>query len=522
MTATPTCEPHVFNDIQTSARLFGGMPIAVFGIITNVINIVVFLDPEMRCSLVNYFLLVLSISDLLLLICNFLMLIFPVIASMSNSVVLHDSYPMILWYSYPVGLSTQTCGVYLTVLVSVHRSITLTELKLDAKYNIITKCIMYTLVMFVIPFITLIIVNWRIIVALKESTRMRNMHSSRKSNQSRILRNFRLLKNAKYSDIFGKFGRLNFNPLRNSPLLKTNGNSVRDRSVTLMLLAIVAIFLCCNCLAFCNNIYEIVNNARAHIEHNTTETGTQESVTLKDSAENQDVFDFSVELSNILISLNSSSSMFVYLIFSSKYRCIIKHWLGLEKRKRVNGVALTTAMVAQRALELSILPDELEARRNKNEKKDMTRRKNQKMIASESDLTIKDMRIVELENLKDEELVIARALGSVPLDHSTDLSPWNLRGILVYQVYVPNRQFPSVQDLKNMIFEERNKIDPVMFKISRTSLHYVSECNPLSVKNEVLGLRETSSLATNCISLLSLLVIAHVVPIAPAVLNVEA
>ncbi|EYB97029.1 hypothetical protein Y032_0144g2467 [Ancylostoma ceylanicum] len=428
----PPCEPHIFNDIQTNARLFGGMPIAIFGILTNTINIVVFLDQEMRCSLVNHFLLVLSISDLLLLLCNFFMLIFPVIASMSNSVALHDSFPLILWYAYPIGLSTQTCGVYLTVLVSVHRylgvcqpfrakrwvsgtpvkcaiigsivfsilinihtwlelsiaeclsaefnisvrSITLTALKSEETYNIITKCILYTLVMFVIPFVTLIIVNWRIIVALKQSTRMRNRLSSQKSTQSTsMINNFRLLKNAKYSELFGKFGRLGFNPLRSPGLSK--GGSVRDRSVTLMLLAIVAIFLCCNCLAFCNNIYEIVRDTRAHIENDSNST---QSMLTKDADaslldRSQDIFDFSVELSNILISLNSSSSIFVYLVFSSKYRSIIKHCLGLEKRKKINGVAITTAMVAQRALELSFLPDEAEARRVKREGEERQYRK---------------------------------------------------------------------------------------------------------------------------------------------------
>ncbi|CAD6193725.1 unnamed protein product [Caenorhabditis auriculariae] len=416
----PTCEPSVFNEIQMTSRLYGGMPIAIFGFLTNVINVVVFCDPEMRCSLVNHFLLVLSISDLLLLVCNFFMLIFPVISSMSNNVALHDYYPLFLWYSYPVGLSTQTCGVYLTVLVSVHRylgvchpfrakrwvsgtpvkcaiigsvifsilinlhtwleldvfkcyspifhdtirSIKLTKLKNDASYNIITKCILYTLVMFVVPFITLIIVNWRIVVALKASTRMRNAHSSKKNTQSRLISNFRLLRDAKYSELFGKFGRLKFNPLKTPSLLKTNGNSLRDRSVTLMLLAIVAIFLCCNCLAFCNNIYEIVRGAAAHV----ASTNSTVSLQADDAAEEllrEQHFDLSVEISNLLISLNSSSSMFVYLIFSSKYRCIIKHWLGLEKRKRVNGVALTTAMAAQKALELSILPDEVESRRSR-------------------------------------------------------------------------------------------------------------------------------------------------------------
>ncbi|KHJ98406.1 hypothetical protein OESDEN_01614 [Oesophagostomum dentatum] len=182
-----------------------------------------------------------------------------------------------------------------------------------------------------------------------------------------MLNNFRLLKNAKYSEIFGKIGRLGFNPLR-SPGLSKSG-SVRDRSVTLMLLAIVAIFLCCNCLAFCNNIYEIVRDARAHIESETNSTMSAPSKEANSFAmdQSQDIFDFSVELSNILISLNSSSSIFVYLIFSSKYRCIVKHCLGLEKRTKINGVAITAAVVARKALELSFLPDEAEARRGKCE-----------------------------------------------------------------------------------------------------------------------------------------------------------
>lgn len=52
---------------------------------------------QMRPSLVNHFLLVLSLSDLLLLICNFFFLIFPVIALKSQSAFLHNAYPLILW-----------------------------------------------------------------------------------------------------------------------------------------------------------------------------------------------------------------------------------------------------------------------------------------------------------------------------------------------------------------------------------------------------------------------------------------
>ena len=63
-------------------------------------------------------------------------------------------------------------------------------------------------------------------------------------------------------------------PLKTPSLLKTNGNSLRDRSVTLMLLAIVAIFLCCNCLAFCNNIYDNVQVAKKHAQESGSSNST--------------------------------------------------------------------------------------------------------------------------------------------------------------------------------------------------------------------------------------------------------
>nr|CDJ85314.1 Hypothetical protein CBG08555 [Haemonchus contortus] len=282
------------------------------------------------------------------------MLIFPVIASMSNSVTLHDSFPLILWYAYPIGLSTQTCGVYLTVLVSVHRYLGVCH-PFRAKRWVSGRPVKTAIIGSIIFSILINIHTWL------ELDITKCLSKDFGQTVRRMIKNFRLLKNAKYSELFGKFGRLTLNPLKAPGL--SRGGSVRDRSVTMMLLAIVGIFLCCNCLAFCNNIYEIVRDASSHNANNSTQIAPGKYVNQTEAADqNQDVFDFSVELSNILISLNSSSSAFVYLIFSSKYRSIVKHWLGLEVRKKINGVAITTAIVAQRALELSFLPDEAEAR----------------------------------------------------------------------------------------------------------------------------------------------------------------
>jgi hypothetical protein len=87
------CTVRAFTQEQVDLRLMVNMPISVFGAISNIINIYVFSKCEMRRSLVNWFLLSLSISDLFLLVCNFFFLLFPVIADMSNSQLLHDCYP---------------------------------------------------------------------------------------------------------------------------------------------------------------------------------------------------------------------------------------------------------------------------------------------------------------------------------------------------------------------------------------------------------------------------------------------
>ena len=120
---------------------------------------------------------------------------------------------------------------------------------------------------------------------------------------------------------------VNFSILKPSTELFKNRftNSWRDRSVTLMLLAIVALFLLCNGLAFCNGIMESIMMIQNSEEDN-----------------DQDVqfFEKAVEVSNVLITLNSSTSTLVYIIFSSKYRLIFLAMLGFKKRVKVSGYIL--------------------------------------------------------------------------------------------------------------------------------------------------------------------------------------
>ncbi|VDO50679.1 unnamed protein product [Brugia timori] len=94
------CLDSIFTNDQIDYRLYGNLPISIFGIIINLINIIIFSHADMRRSLVNLFLLTISITDLLLLIFNFFFLLFPVIALFSNSFTLQDIYPVILRFVY--------------------------------------------------------------------------------------------------------------------------------------------------------------------------------------------------------------------------------------------------------------------------------------------------------------------------------------------------------------------------------------------------------------------------------------
>jgi hypothetical protein len=60
-------------------RVYLNLPISLFGIAASIINTIVFCHRVMRISLVNWFLLLLTISDLILIIGNLGFLVVPVL-----------------------------------------------------------------------------------------------------------------------------------------------------------------------------------------------------------------------------------------------------------------------------------------------------------------------------------------------------------------------------------------------------------------------------------------------------------
>ncbi|KAF7632384.1 G_PROTEIN_RECEP_F1_2 domain-containing protein [Meloidogyne graminicola] len=411
----------------------------LFGIISNLLNIIVFLDVEMRQQLVNHFLLVLSISVL------------PVVVVETDSFFWNDFFPYIIRYSYPLALTAQTSGVYLTVLVSFHRflgvchpfkakrwvSLAPVEFAIVASilfsfainvptwlelgvvpclssrfkqisrqiqlasfhnmnYILIKKCIAYTVLMYK-HYVS-------VVECVKEATQQQDSQVMSEFHQFVNSSNFILafileilFVNYIYCENQGIPNLLK----PSSELFKPKfSNSTRDRSITIMLLAIVSLFLLCNGLAFLNsiieslmlfendetsiNILQLTNQSTSNLlllNHNLSSIPPNNiHVEFEEDLSQKMIrwFERSVEISNVLITLNSSTSTLVYLIFSSKYRLIFRSLFGLSKRQKINRVALTTAMAARRVVELSLIPEEVESR---------SRRKNTKATTTDATIT---------------------------------------------------------------------------------------------------------------------------------------
>lgn len=123
-TYLPTCGCTMNIDVATTgyqtynvALIAFLLPImAVFGIVGNVFNVIVYTRRSMCCSL-NYYLAFLAVSDLLVTLSAVFMFTFEALRS-SNTTVKHV-YLEGIPYVFPLAMIAQTCSVYYTVAAGV-------------------------------------------------------------------------------------------------------------------------------------------------------------------------------------------------------------------------------------------------------------------------------------------------------------------------------------------------------------------------------------------------------------------
>nr|CDJ89286.1 Hypothetical protein CBG02594 [Haemonchus contortus] len=318
----------------------------------------------MRNQPVNWFFLVLSLSDLAVLIASFFVFSVPVYAEVSDDVdIARSSAVLIVWF-YPLAQTGLTMSVYLTMLVSVHRFMGVchpfmiqrvsnssavkgvivfavvfaflfntsrwfelqavpcyskrhdreslvvypTDLMVDSVYTVVYRNAAYTVVMFFLPFAILTFVNLQIIGTLRSSYRMRRLMTRhpRKARESATVTVDTVSFSHSASNAVATTSVTASGPTHVSNDRKENG-------VTVMLVAITSEFLLFNLLAFANNILELTG-AYGHTQLET----------------------LLVEVSALLVNFNGASTIVIYLIFGSKYRTIfiqLMQQVGIRVRK---------------------------------------------------------------------------------------------------------------------------------------------------------------------------------------------
>uniref|UniRef100_A0A7E4WA33 G_PROTEIN_RECEP_F1_2 domain-containing protein n=1 Tax=Panagrellus redivivus TaxID=6233 RepID=A0A7E4WA33_PANRE len=295
------------------------LPIISFGLCANILSICIFTHRVMRNSPINWYLAILSCSDTVILLSAFFVLALPRLGEYIMAWEATSFSYVIAPYFYGLMTMAQTVSVWMTVGMSLHRytgvcfpfqSINIlrrkrvigfilglisfsiafnttrfmevkvvnncyrsnigammpvlvpTDLRLDKMYRLIFFGWAYTIMMFVVPFSILIIVNTTVGFTIRRSNRM---HTYQTSDAS-----------AKKAE-------------------------AKERQTTIMLIAIVMLFLSCNTLAFVVNILENINAA-------------------------DELYNTLVCFNNLLVIVNASSNIFIYMLFSDKYRILLQYY----------------------------------------------------------------------------------------------------------------------------------------------------------------------------------------------------
>lgn len=362
-----SCNHGPFDPFPYAMRVFIILPSLAFGVGANVLNIMIFRHHRMRSSVVNWYLIVLAFSDLVVLLCSFLMLSLPAIVEEFNSLPLINMAVHVQRWTYAVGLMGQSCSVGMTVLVSGHKFfgvcfpfvaqrllsservkiciisvfvfsagfnlprwleisvascysivynttgyvVTESPLRYDQTYYTIYMVGGYTLFMFVVPFVLLIFMNAMIIKTVHQSYLMRQHMIRGRTSVLTSHVNTALAAPAPTNADQNNQRTHSFTVRTPNGVSVTSSSQpvdTKENKSTIMLIAVVFMFLFCNCLAFINNILEVL-------------------IILRGVASLTDVYLTSVEISNFLVVLNSASNIFIYYAFSVKFRRLTKNYL---------------------------------------------------------------------------------------------------------------------------------------------------------------------------------------------------
>ncbi|KAL1508934.1 hypothetical protein ABEB36_003750 [Hypothenemus hampei] len=284
--------------------------IGVFGIFGNMISMIILSRPQMRSS-INYLLIGLARIDTVLIITSMLLFGFPGITPYSGALFsyYYKVYPHIAVVVYPLATVAQTASVYLTITVSLERYVAVCHPLRARSLCTYGRARIYVIVIVVFSTLYNIPRLWEGKIQAEWSPRHNTTiycptpSKFREDEYYRTVYIHWLYLICMYLVPFLSLAILNAAIYRQ--VLKANRErqrlsrlQQREIGLATMLMCVVAVFFVCNLLAMVINIVE------------TFEIPTE------------DVFDLNmmINLSNLLVTINSSVNFVIYVIFGEKFQ----------------------------------------------------------------------------------------------------------------------------------------------------------------------------------------------------------
>ncbi|KAJ8978114.1 hypothetical protein NQ317_015924 [Molorchus minor] len=281
--------------------------IGVLGLLGNIISMIILSRPQMRSS-INYLLIGLARIDTVLIITSILLFGLPGIYPYSGCMFTYYYvvYPYIAPCVFPVGMVAQTASVYVTLTVSLERFVAVCHPLRARSLCTYGRARLYVMGIIVFSVVYNLPKLWETKVSSHWSDKFNvTVHCPTPS----AFRDDPLYKTiyihwmymiCMYVLPFGCLAFLNGciykQVLRaNKERQRLSRHQKREIGLATMLLCVVIVFVVCNLLPLVNNIIDSFN-----IDYSETT--------------------FLIEISNLLVTINSSVNFIIYVIFGEKFQ----------------------------------------------------------------------------------------------------------------------------------------------------------------------------------------------------------
>ena len=308
----PQIDPSLYDTLQFQYYAWGivGSIISVLGVIGNTLSIIVLSNRRMQSS-TSYYLIALSVFDIIVLISLVLFMSLPTVYIATGALEwYYRAYPYMHPFAYPTALTAQTCSIYTTVAFTVERYIAVCMPLKAAKMCTASKARKTILILIVVSIVYNIprMLEFKTVVSVdpmtNETTAIYDYTELGKNSTFRHIYFIYMQLVVMLAIPFVLLAVLNTQLIRavkrsEQATGKVNTKTKKENSLTIMLISVVVVFMICQVPSIADNIL---------------------MVTLSQETLYSPPFVKITTISNLMVITNSAINFYVYCVFGKKFR----------------------------------------------------------------------------------------------------------------------------------------------------------------------------------------------------------